>query len=374
MSTITGIVGVIFIFGIIIAIHEIGHFIFARISKMKVEEFALGMGPKIFSITRGETAYSLRWIPFGGFVNIAGMEVDDADLDVEGGFNTKPWIFRFLTLVGGVLFNALLALFFIFIISFAIGFPRPVGKVIVAEVFEDTPAADAGILAEDVILGVNGINAKSPGDISDAIRGSNGEELTINILRDGEKSDILVTPKSSMEYQDHGGWGAIEKEKIYTIGVGMRSEGVKYETLPFVDSVKNSWFGVGNIFRMSIISIVSLFEKTVPATELSGPVGIIKISYDASSSNAITRDWWTSVLMMAAFLSFSVGFFNLLPLPALDGGRILFLFIELFRGGKAVNRKTEAIIHGIGLAVLLLFMAIITFKDVWVYILPLGGK
>ena len=374
MGTITGIIGVIFIFGIIIAIHEIGHFVFARISKMKVEEFALGMGPKIFSFTRGDTAYSLRWVPFGGFVNIAGMEIDDADLDVEGGFNTKPWIFRFLTIVGGVLFNVLLALFFIFIISFAIGFPKPVGKVIIAEVFKDTPAATAGLIAADVIVGVNGIKAKSPSDISSAIMGSNGDELTLNILRKNESLDILVTPKAHMEYQDHGDWGAIEKGKVYTIGVGMRSEGVKYETLSFIDSAKNSYFGVGSFFRMTIVSIVSLFQKTVPVTELSGPVGIIKMSYDASSSDTITRGWWTNVLMLAAFLSFSVGFFNLLPLPALDGGRIFFLFIELFRGGKAVNRKAEAIIHGIGLAVLLLFMAIITFKDVWVNILHLGSK
>jgi|GEM_PF-537049 len=363
MSIITGVIGIVFIFGIIIAIHEIGHFIFARISGMKVTDFALGMGPAIFSFKRGDTTYALRCIPFGGYVNIVGMEVDDADQVVEGGFNDKPWPLRFLTLFGGVLFNIILAMLLMFCVAYFVGFKTPGKDITITSVNPKSPAERAQLRSGDIIIGINDQPVEIL-ELSQIIKNSN-TEIVFNIERNGTKIDIPITPKEIDVYKPPQGWGAIEVEKIHGVGITMDILGSEYVTAPFIDSIQHSVFGTWEMFRLNIVSFISLFQGSVPASELGGPVAIMKESYKAASTDDLTREWIARMLVFTAFISFAVGLFNLFPIPGLDGGRLLFLVIELCRGGRPVNRKTEAIIHGVGLAFLFAFIFLVTIKDVF---------
>lgn len=330
----------IFILGIIIFIHELGHFLSAKYFKMPVSEFAIGMGPKLFSHETLETTYSIRAIPIGGFVNIEGMEVES---EVEDGFNSKPPLARFIVLFAGVFMNFILALVIIY------GMVVSGGKVIqnegafVGNVMEQSKAYNV-LQKGDEIVEINDSEIKRWDDILGVVRSNikkEGDILKIEVMREGKRVALDIEP-----YFD-------EERGQPIIGILPEYEVEKYG---FVEAFKVTGTTFVEIFTQTLGGLKMLVTGKVKADEVSGPVGMIKVVEQASKGGALLLVWLT------AMLSVNIGIFNLLPFPALDGGRIVFVILELL--GVNVNKKLEERLHMAGMIILIGLILLITMNDV----------
>jgi regulator of sigma E protease len=332
----------------IILIHELGHFFAARLSNIKVDEFGLGFPPRAVKLAeRGGTVYSLNWIPLGGFVRPAGED----DPSVPGGLAGASKRARLFVLSAGAGANFLLALV-IFWIAFMLGTPA----VAVSEVNPGTPAEAAGFQTGDVFLMVNGVSADNSGIIANAMRESGGEPVSVIVLRDGEEVEVLVTPRGPGEYDP-----AVEGP----IGLTLMADpgGLELKRNPLEAAQKSV---------ESIVEIVFLTVR-VPAMLLSGditpsearPVSVVGISQIAgeAAQTSVRRNTLFPILNMMAFISVALGFTNLLPIPALDGGRIVFVLVEGVRG-RRVEPEREGMVHIVGMLVLLGLMVLLIIQDI----------
>ncbi len=335
----------ILILGLIVLVHEFGHFFFSKLFGIYVYEFAIGMGPKIFSKKKGETEYSIRAIPIGGFCSLAGEdnEADDQEnIPKDRRLNAKPAWQRFLVMFFGAGNNFILALLILFIIG--LGWGAVSNDAIVSELVKDGPAEKAGIEVGDKILKINGNKVKSNDDVAIYIQiESKDKPITFTVDRDGSKKDIKVKPVKE----------EVEGNTIYRVGI-MSSGKVEHG---FLASVKYSFTKMGSLFRQMIITLKGLFTGGLSVKQLSGPVGIYNVVGTQREAGI------QNILYLIALLSVNVGFINLLPLPAFDGGRILFLIIEKIKGSP-VSPELENKIHTIGFILLLVLMLYITFNDI----------
>lgn len=335
----------ILILGLIVLVHEFGHFFFSKLFGIYVYEFAIGMGPKIFSRKKGETEYSIRAIPIGGFCSLAGEdnEADDQEnIPKDRRLNAKPAWQRFLVMFFGAGNNFILALLILFIIG--LGWGAVSNDAIVSELVKDGPAEKAGIEVGDKILKINGNKVKSNDDVAIYIQiESKDKPITFTVDRDGSKKDIKVKPVKE----------EVEGNTIYRVGI-MSSGKVEHG---FLASVKYSFTKIGSLFRQMIITLKGLFTGGLSVKQLSGPVGIYNVVGTQREAGI------QNILYLIALLSVNVGFINLLPLPAFDGGRILFLIIEKIKGSP-VSPELENKIHTIGFILLLVLMLYITFNDI----------
>ena len=336
------------ILGIIVFVHEFGHFFFAKLFGIYVYEFSLGMGPKIFQKKdkKGETAYSLRAIPIGGYCSLAGEGSDeDKKLPKDRLLQSKPVWQRFLVMFFGAGNNFILALIVLFMVGLLYG--CPIDKPpIVKEVTLDSPAYVSGLMAGDTIKYINGSKINSYEDLQIELLMSKGE-TEIVVSRDGIDKTIKVTPLTEEERK--------EQKKDYSYGFSFKEE-VEYEH-GFFNSIKYSFRRFGALIRQMIITFKGLFTGGISVKELSGPVGIFS-AVDQTKSNG-----FSSVLSLLALLSLNVGVVNLIPFPAFDGGRILFLIIEKIKG-KPVKAETENLIHTIGVFLLLALIVFVTINDI----------
>ena len=335
----------ILILGLIVLVHEFGHFFFSKLFGIYVYEFAIGMGPKIFSKKKGETEYSIRAIPIGGFCSLAGEDVESDDkenIPKDRRLNAKPAWQRFLVMFFGAGNNFILALLILFIIG--LGWGAVSNDAIVSELVKDGPAEQAGILVGDKILKINGHKVKSNDDVSIYIQiESKDKPITFTVDRNGSKENIKVKPVKE----------EVEGTTIYRVGI-MSSGKVEHG---FLASVKYSFTKIGSLFRQMVITLRGLFTGGLSVKQLSGPVGIYNVVGTQRSAGI------QNILYLIALLSVNVGFINLLPLPAFDGGRILFLVIEKIKGSP-VSPEVENKIHTIGFILLLVLMLYITFNDI----------
>ena len=328
----------IIIFCLIIAIHEFGHFIFAKLSGITVFEFAIGMGPKIFSFEKGGTKYSLRLLPIGGY---CAMDGEDGESDNPNAFCNKSGFKRFLVLVAGASMNVLLG-FLIFV--YLVGVSPAVPSNVVGEVFEGSACDVAGIMAGDKIIHMSSENYSSKiriyNDISFFSYQNQGAETAITVKRNGEKMVFNVKPFPITEGESavYGFMAFAEPRSVFS---------VLYHA--FWESVF--------VVKVVLISFWQLITGTVPLSSVSGPVGIV------SEINTAAKAGFESVLSLAALISINLGVVNLFPLPALDGGRILFLIVEKIRR-KPLAKNHEAIIHFVGFALLMLVAILVTFSDI----------
>jgi regulator of sigma E protease len=324
-------VSFIFVFGLIVFFHEFGHFIFARLNGVTVHEFSLGMGPKIISKQGKETLYALRVFPIGGFVR---MEGEEDESDVEGSFSTKKPLSRFLIIAAGPLMNFLLSIV-LFIIIFSIaGIPSNV----IGSFTEDSPAYEAGLQSGDEILEINNVEIKSWNDVNINI-GNSSDEVNI-IVKRGE----TVIEKSFL---------ATTEEGTGRIVIGIYSKLTKNPIKVVVHSISQVGFLTKEIFKFfAKLPFGGLNEGSVV-----GPVGIVNLVGQAAERSIL------DVLFLAAYISINLGIVNLLPIPALDGGRLLFIIFEIFRG-KPVNPEKENFVHLVGFVILLSLMAFLVVKDV----------
>lgn len=338
----------ILILSIIILVHEFGHFLFARLSGTHVYEFSLGMGKKIWSkkSKKYDTEFCLRLIPLGGFVQLAGEDEEfdkENKIDKKKSMNNKSGIQRFLILFAGAGFNFVLAFVVLFISALFYGSVST--KPLVGSIMENYPAAEAGLKVGDKILKIDGVTVKTWDDVLWEVQFSDGSPSKFLIEREGKtKKQIEITP---MEVEDEQG------NTVYKFGIG--SSAIRERGL--VPAFKYGVNKFGSIFKIMLNTVKSLFIGDVGINDFSGPVGIYTV-VDAQKEAG-----FESILYLIAFLSINVGVINLIPFPAFDGGRILFLVIEKITK-KPVPAKIENMIHSIGFFILIALMIYVTFNDV----------
>lgn len=321
----------------LIMVHEAGHFFAARACGIEVQEFALGMGPALLSGTsKSGTKFSLRLFPIGGFCQFYGEDEDTKD---GKGFNDYSVLKRALTVVSGPAMNFLLAVVIIVVYLSVWGLPTVVPRV--AELEEN--AALGGLMLGDELLLVNGIEVVNTSTVTKTISASEGADVTLRVLRNGEEIDVVITP-----FYD-------EQDRRYRIGIGFAQERVQislFESLPFSISY--------NMESASLIldALKNLLTTGEGASEVTGPVGTVYVIQEATR-----RGGMDIFLDMAAMISVNLGVMNLLPIPGLDGSRLLFLLVEGVRR-KPVKRELEGMIHFAGFVLLMGLMVVLVYKDV----------
>ena len=328
----------ILFFGVIIALHEFGHFITAKLFGIQVNEYAIGMGPAFFKKQRGETQYSLRVFPIGGY---CAMEGEDEDSENPRAFNNqKPWK-RFIVVAAGATVNILLGLL---LISIMLGIEGRLSTRVVAEVSEATQAAGTDLQVGDKIVRINGTYVFSSNDLYYNLYRDDDRVYDIDLVRDGKKiklSDVKVT--YDPEQGDYGFYVYGKKATVLNIVPGAVTE-------------------TASMTRLIWLSLIDMVGGKYGLNEISGPVGTINIVAETASSAAAEADY-SLIIFILAFITVNIGIVNLLPLPALDGGRLLFIFIEMiFR--KPVPKKFEAWVHFAGFILLIGLMILITFNDI----------
>lgn len=337
----------ILMLGIIVFIHELGHFFWAKKSGVYCYEFSLGFGPKLFSFKRknDETLYCLRLIPIGGYVAMAGEEVDDdTSVPKDKKMYNKPWYKKLVIVLAGVTNNFILGFLVLFIMALCYG--SYTTKPIIGEVVKDSACDKAGLKSGDKILKINGEATRTWDDVTLTLTLANNEK-TQKILvetKDGKKELIKVKPK---KIKDKDG------NVSYSYGMGLDSK--KYYGIKNSFSYATSKFG--STFNSMIVTIKALITGKIGVSALSGPVGIYTIV------GAQSKAGLSGLLYLLAYLSINVGFINLIPFPAFDGYRAVIILIEKITG-KKVNPKVDAIVNNIGLMLLFALMIFITVKDV----------
>lgn len=316
----------VLVFVVIVLIHEFGHFIIAKLSGIRVEEFALGMGPKIFGKKKGETLYSVRLIPIGGFCKLTG---EDGDSDDNKSFSQKPILTRMAVIFFGPLMNFLLAAL---IFSLVV-----IQSPIISEVILDKPAYNAGILKGDRIIKINENIIKEWSEVKSLISGNDDLPLKITVKRKNQIKEVIVLPIVEN----------IEEGAI----IGIKPT-LKIKSISLSQGVKTTLSVTGSMFEF----LFKLFTRKESTEDVSGVIGIFVIINEAAKYGLLY------VLNLTAFLSLNLAIINLLPIPALDGGRLMFLFIEWIRK-KPLEAEKEGFINFIGFIMLMIFAVIITFKD-----------
>ena len=336
----------IFILGIIILVHEFGHFIWAKKFGVHIYEFSIGMGPIIHTHKgKDNIDYNIRAFPIGGFVSMAGevYEDDNSKIKKEDYMCNKAWWKRLIILVAGVVNNFILAIVLLFISALIWG--GNTLKPVVKNAMAGYPMAEAGVKSGDTITAINGYKVSSwdVAQIVLAMKNKN-EYYTFDIKHeDGSKETLKVVPKVVEEDGTKRGVFGIEIENNTLTGFG---GAIKYAFLKFESVVHSMW-----------LTVTGLITGKISTSALSGPVGMYKV-IDESVSYGINY-----MIYIMAFLSINVGFINILPFPAFDGGRVFFVLVEKIKGSP-VNAKFENTCHLVGFALLLLLMLYITIQDI----------
>lgn len=330
-------------FGVIIMIHECGHFACAKLFKVKVNEFSLGMGPALFKRKKGDTLYAVRLFPIGGYVAMEGE--DDASED-ERAFNKKPVWQKMIIVVAGALMNLILG--FILMVLLLTTSTDLIGTNTIKEFYPDAVSSQYGLQAGDRFVEIDGHHVWSELDLSFLMSRSQDGVFDFVVERDGEK--VTLNDVHFATEQQNG----ITLIQYDFIIIG--------EQPGFLNIVKNAFTQSASIVRMVWLSVFDLVTGRYGMSELAGPVGTVDIIADVTAQ-AVSSGSLTNLLTIMAFITINVGVANLLPLPALDGGRFLFLAIEAVRR-KPVNPKYEGYVHAAGLALLLLLMVVVTYNDI----------
>lgn len=330
-------------FGVIIMIHECGHFTCAKLFKVKVNEFSLGMGPALFKKKKGDTLYAVRLFPIGGYV---AMEGEDTASEDAHAFNKKPVWQKMIIVVAGALMNLILG--FILMVLLLTTSTDLIGTNTIKEFYPDAVSSQYGLQAGDRFVEIDGHHVWSELDLSFLMSRNQDGVFDFVVERDGEKVTLNDVHFAT---QEQDGITLIQYDFII-IG----------EQPGFLNIVKNAFTQSASIVRMVWLSVFDLVTGRYGMSELAGPVGTVDIIADVTAQ-AVSSGSLTNLLTIMAFITINVGVANLLPLPALDGGRFLFLTVEAIRR-KPVNPKYEGYVHAAGLALLLLLMVFVTYNDI----------
>ena len=342
------------ILGLIVFVHELGHFLAARRMGAAVEEFGFGLPPKIIGIKKKDTLYSLNWIPVGGFVKIKGE--DGADPNDQKSFASKKVWQRIFMLSAGVTMNVVLAMV-LFSIGFGVGLPSTLGdnmgtakirdqKVQIIEVAKNTPAEKAGLVSGDQIVKIDNVTITTVDQVQNYNRDKVGSAETLTYKHLNKEKAVTIT----LENRDATGEGKMGATLVET-GI------ISY---PWYDAI---WRGVKTTFEIIWVILVAFYQLIrnwltgqPTGADVSGPIGI------AVLTGQVAQLGFAYLIQFTALLSLNLAIINFIPFPALDGGRVLFVVIEKIRG-KQINRRVEAMIHNVGFTVLMLLIVLITLRD-----------
>ena len=415
-------------FGLIIFIHEFGHFIFAKLFKVKVNEFALGMGPTILKKQGKVTKYALRLFPIGGFVS---MEGEDEESEDEGAFCNKKLWQKMIIVAAGATFNIILGVLICVLIVAGVGSNQKdplVGTNTISQFYEGAVSnGENGLMVGDRILKIDSKRVYSDYDISFLMQRNNTGKYSFVVERDGKKLELpevnfAVRTGGNFSYDESCVISSVSsklkkaglkdgdriiavngvkiatnqalmeeigKDKDYTIDFTVLRgdeektfEKVKMQTVTVFDfsilGEERSFFNViGGAFRytatmsrMVYLSLFDIIRGRYGFNDLAGPIGTVSVIADVTEQSVQSADW-SAMLMIMALITVNIGVFNLLPIPALDGGRLFFMFVELITR-KKIPPKYENWIHAAGLVLLLVFMAVISASDIWKWISGIG--
>ena len=332
---------------LLIIAHEVGHFASAKAFGIKVEEFGLGFPPKLFGIKRGETLYSLNAIPLGGFTKMAGEE----DPKIRRSFAGKGIGTRLIVLSAGSIMNLLLPIV-LFSVAFMIPHDVVIEPTVVKTISTGSPAAVAGIEAGDTLLRVNGQPINNFSELQRSIQLNLGKEITILVEHsDSTREEVQLIPR----WKPPQGEGAIGIERDIEFALANRTTLSRHE--PFWKAIP---MGASECVEVFVLIKNEVLKWVTGATtpQLTGPVGIAQITGEAAKAGV------SPLLEFTGFISINLAIINLLPLPALDGGRIAFVLLEWVRRGKRVSPKTEGLVHLIGFAMLMALILVITYQDI----------
>lgn len=333
----------IFLFGVIIAIHEFGHFSFAKLFDVQVNEFSLGMGPKLLKKKKGETTYALRLFPIGGFVS---MEGEDEDSDNPRAFNNKPAWQRFIIVAAGAILNLILG---VVVVGICLSCGELVGTRQIHSFKEDSISDKSGLKVGDEIIKINNTHVYSSQGVAFNMVRDTDNKLDITVIRDGEK--VLVEDVEFKQFEYDG--RLFIQQDFYIVG----------EEPNALNVLKNSFLDSASIVQMVRLSLVDMVTGKYGMKDVSGPIGTISAIAESTAEPEKFSDKILTALNFLSMITINVGMFNLLPLPALDGGRLFFILIEMIRR-KPIPAKKEGIVHTVGLILLLIFMAIVSVNDV----------
>lgn len=318
---------------IVILFHEFGHFITAKMVGIRVHEFSIGMGPRLFHRKKGETEYSIRALPIGGYVR---MEGEDESSDDPRSFGEKSIVARILVVSAGAIMNFILAIIVFTIVSYGTGMPT----ITIDEVIPDSPAYEEGFKSGDKIVSINNKETKSWDSVVNEISiGESKKDMEVIVLRGSQRKSFVLKPKFDKETDR------------YIIGI------VPKLKKSFKSAVKGGFQKTVTILGLMFQFLKMLLTGQVKRGDLSGPIGVIHTVGEAAKYGFL------NVLYIAGFISVNLGFFNLLPLPALDGSRIFFMLLELLRG-KPMDPEREGFIHLVGFVLLIVLMVFVTYSDI----------
>jgi regulator of sigma E protease len=350
------IISFLVVLGILIFVHELGHFLFAKLFGVRVLKFSLGFGNKLVGKQWGETEYLISAFPLGGYVKMYGEQPGEeiAEEDKEVSFSHKKVWQRFWIVFGGPLFNLLFAVFIFWFMFLVAGRPDLADTTKIGQITQNSPAEHAGLKTGDQVLSINGQQMRSWAQIAETVNGSGGKEIELVVQRKDETLHIKAVPKltkvKDMLFGEETG------EERYLLGMA-RSEELVYTKISLPESISLAFSYTWNLIVITLLGLVKMIQQVIPASELGGPIRIAEITGEQ------LRAGWLNLVHFTGLLSVNLGVLNLLPIPILDGGHLTFLTIEALRR-KPLNETAMLRAQQFGMALLGTLMIFVFYNDI----------
>ena len=345
-------VSFIVVLGVVVFVHEFGHFAAAKLSGARVEAFSIGFG-KLFGIKRGDTEYRLGYIPLGGYVKISGMV--DEFMDEEGGIKGEPWEFqskstlaKVFMISAGVIMNFILGFVIYTGITLYEGKPTTDPSALIGSVAEEYPAMEAGVQPGDRILSVDGVEASTWVAFRDLIRARANQDTELRWISGSDTLAATIVPREEQ---------IVENEQLINVGMIGVGPKVMYEPAGIGTAISIGAQSTWSILDLSLQSVGMLVKGEASVKDLTGPAGIVYLSGETA------RAGWLSFISFIAFISISIGFLNILPFPVLDGGHLVYILIEAIIR-RPVSTKVKLVLQQVGMALLLLLVLVVTYHDI----------
>lgn len=345
----------ILVLGLLIFVHELGHFLFAKLFGVRVLKFSLGFGPRVAGKVIGETEYVISAFPLGGFVKMFGENPDEQDITEEDknvSFAHKPVWQRFLVVLAGPLFNLVFSVVLFFMVFAFVGVPTSVDTTRIGKVNENSPAALAGMQTDDIILYIDNIETLGWLDVLEAVKTSEGKEISVVVQRGNEKVNLEIVPAIDVVKNVFGE----DVEKRYMIGI-MKADELTYEKNGIFGALQNACLQTWMYISLTVMGFVKIVQQVVPASEIGGPILIAQIAGEQMKAG------WLNLVYFMSLLSVNLGILNLLPIPVLDGGHLVFLTIEGLRR-KPMNERAQIVAQQVGIGLLGSLMIFVFYNDI----------
>lgn len=347
------VISFIIVLGLLIFVHEFGHFLFAKLFKVKVLKFSLGFGPKIFGKRIGETEYVISAFPLGGYVKMYGENQNE---EINHGqearsFSRKPVWQRFTVVAGGPAFNLLFSVFLFALVFSVAGLPHPIPGTTIGHVTPDSPAETAGLKSDDIILSINGHKTEEWEKVSELIRDSGGKPVTLTIKRGDETFTTIGHPT---EQKIKNIFGEVTGKRLL-LGIS-RSDELVYEPVSPIKALQAGFSQTWDFIYLTLVGIVKIFQKVVPASELGGPILIAQLAGKQMEIG------WLNLVYFMGIISVNLGILNLFPVPILDGGHLVFYTVEAIRR-KPLSMRTQELLQQVGLVLLVSLMFFVFYND-----------